>query len=361
MFRNVMTKTIKLNHCKCRYYVRGRGKMPGLNNQLKAMPELKNEIDKFEDIGEFESDFSHAHESHKMYQKETEKHLESVKQKLVAQKYFQKTHYNFLTWAEKEQIRQLHQKDPNEWTAERLSESFPTDFGTVKKLLKATWQPTTDKRILKHDEAVRKTWEKFYKNELEQIDNSVKDHLQKFTYRKHTNQQKIGVNYGKKEMPKPSTNEFSSIITSCKAYTEESPAKKPEESEVDLEKRRMQQEDVETFLLGKIQEKKMTQFNPFASNKVIPSQEIIFNNPDGTGVKAVASATNMFNVKKYDSQDQVQISTEQQLQKLSMPAIRNFIRIPKKLYKEGATYKIKDCYYDDDGEFLYRVPGMSQN
>lgn len=35
------------------------------------------------------------------------------------------------------------------------------------------------------------------------------------------------------------------------------------------------------------------------------------------------------------------------------------IRIPKKTYKKGATYKVNDCYYDHDGKFLYRVLGMS--
>lgn len=35
------------------------------------------------------------------------------------------------------------------------------------------------------------------------------------------------------------------------------------------------------------------------------------------------------------------------------------IRIPKKAYKRGATYKVNDCYYDHDGKFLYRVLGMS--
>lgn len=35
------------------------------------------------------------------------------------------------------------------------------------------------------------------------------------------------------------------------------------------------------------------------------------------------------------------------------------IRIPKKAYKKGATYKVNDCYYDHDGKFLYRVLGMS--
>lgn len=34
------------------------------------------------------------------------------------------------------------------------------------------------------------------------------------------------------------------------------------------------------------------------------------------------------------------------------------ITIPKKAYKKGYTYKFNDCYYNDNGNFLYRVPGM---
>lgn len=36
------------------------------------------------------------------------------------------------------------------------------------------------------------------------------------------------------------------------------------------------------------------------------------------------------------------------------------IRIPKGKFKRGCTYKLNDCYYDDSGLFLYRVPGMEQ-
>ncbi|KPI98413.1 hypothetical protein RR46_09629 [Papilio xuthus] len=36
------------------------------------------------------------------------------------------------------------------------------------------------------------------------------------------------------------------------------------------------------------------------------------------------------------------------------------IRIPKKAYKKGATYKMNDCYYDHDGRFLYRVLGLTE-
>lgn len=34
------------------------------------------------------------------------------------------------------------------------------------------------------------------------------------------------------------------------------------------------------------------------------------------------------------------------------------IRIPKNVWKEGYTYRVKDCFYDDKGDFLYRVPGL---
>lgn len=34
------------------------------------------------------------------------------------------------------------------------------------------------------------------------------------------------------------------------------------------------------------------------------------------------------------------------------------IKIPKSKRGSGLIFKVRDCYYDDDGEFLYRVPGM---
>jgi hypothetical protein len=34
------------------------------------------------------------------------------------------------------------------------------------------------------------------------------------------------------------------------------------------------------------------------------------------------------------------------------------IRVPAEKWQKGCTFKIGDCYYDDDGTFLYRVPGM---
>jgi len=35
------------------------------------------------------------------------------------------------------------------------------------------------------------------------------------------------------------------------------------------------------------------------------------------------------------------------------------IKIPRKVWKKGYTYRVKDCFYDDEGDFLYRVPGLT--
>ena len=37
------------------------------------------------------------------------------------------------------------------------------------------------------------------------------------------------------------------------------------------------------------------------------------------------------------------------------------ISIPKNQYKHGALYRVGDIFYDDDGTFLYRVPGLMKN
>ncbi|KAK6631522.1 hypothetical protein RUM44_006049 [Polyplax serrata] len=45
----------------------------------------------------------------------------------------------------------------------------------------------------------------------------------------------------------------------------------------------------------------------------------------------------------------------------SMASLESYpqrIKIPRSKRGSGLTFKVKDCYYDDDGQFLYRVPGM---
>lgn len=65
----------------------------------------------------------------------------------------------------------------------------------------------------------------------------------------------------------------------------------------------------------------------------------------------------MKDIKKYENHE-IEISKED-MKKYDVTTIKLKIHIPRKLWKKYATYKVEDCYYDDDGEFLYRVPGMT--
>lgn len=61
-------------------------------------------------------------------------------------------------------------------------------------------------------------------------------------------------------------------------------------------------------------------------------------------------------IKKYDCSP-VQVSKP--MKDYSHLIYPEKIRISSKMRKQGSLYKLNDCYYDVDGEFLYRVPGMS--
>ena len=65
---------------------------------------------------------------------------------------------NLLTWDAKEQIRYLHQELPEEWTFEKLSQSFPISAHGVKLMLKSSFQPRTVADLIKHDRAVHRAW-----------------------------------------------------------------------------------------------------------------------------------------------------------------------------------------------------------
>lgn len=51
---------------------------------------------------------------------------------IVKEKYFKENMPNLLTWSEKEQIRHLASTQPQEWTPQKLAESFPVTENVVK-------------------------------------------------------------------------------------------------------------------------------------------------------------------------------------------------------------------------------------
>lgn len=58
------------------------------------------------------------------------KHI--LRHQVVKEKYFKEHMPNLLTWSEKEQIRLLNSENPEEWTPDRIAESFPVTVPVVK-------------------------------------------------------------------------------------------------------------------------------------------------------------------------------------------------------------------------------------
>ena len=67
------------------------------------------------------------------YSRQEREHKVFVQRKMIGHKYFKPTKNPILlTWAEKEQMRYLHNSDPEKWNVEKLAQSFPASEEIVK-------------------------------------------------------------------------------------------------------------------------------------------------------------------------------------------------------------------------------------
>lgn len=374
--------------------------MPGMRRQAKLLQDFDEFLDDPEGFGNHEADFQELNKVHREFERDVVYNDKKIKQIMIKNKYFNEKQRNFLTWAEKEQIRNLHSNNPDEWTLERLAESFPINIGDVGKVAKAKWYPNDAKRVQKHDEAVKKAWESFRKNELTDLDPDYAAHLQKFTDRNFDNSGN-NVNYRamlktKFELPKPQRTEFRSIITSCPAAksnerneektisdgrgTSNVPARISNvpariSQKLDLYKSGTPVEGVDdTFLLATVHNKKHYQFDAISKKKAVKqikklTPEPVSMNPyqranESNGAEIIALKTIDFvepvkKVEKYESRTTANVSFQGNVHPMdAVDVVRRRIRIPRHLYRRGATYQFRDCFYDTTGEFLYRVPGM---
>lgn len=107
---------------------------PGTRRRRQIAKELE-ETD--QDDLDFEANFESFGTSYRQHIKELKTMREKLEYDIVKQKYFKTKLPNFLTWHDKEQIRLLHSKDPEEWNITSLSEGFPASPEIIKvKLFK---------------------------------------------------------------------------------------------------------------------------------------------------------------------------------------------------------------------------------
>ncbi|XP_058451839.1 uncharacterized protein LOC131430698 [Malaya genurostris] len=352
MLRSIIKIAYQRQKFLVRCYAR-RVRNPGVDRRM-ALLNNEHVQTSVEDLDQLDdADFSQVHKSHRQYEQDTQQYRERLQSWIVGNKYFKTKQLNFLTWSEKEQIRYLHNFDSEEWSVDKLVGSFPADRYTIVKILKAKWTPRDTNRIERHDEAVRENWEMFKSGRIKNIDDGFAAHLNQFVHRNFQEVQKpLFETTRLYDIQSLLTDgEFCQIITSCKKYAE---PKQISDSEQDLKSTPsipFKAPRKDTFLIGEVSDR---------DPKTLGEMKEEFGKPSEikgqSMLDEISDNVRFWKVKRYESE---LISVDADQSPESKPDIREFIKIPKKLYKQGATYQLDDCFYDDDGEFLYRVPGMT--
>ncbi|XP_012256489.2 uncharacterized protein LOC105686355 [Athalia rosae] len=435
-----------------RWKLYSKPKNPGIQRRLAALEnDPENDVEAIEDLDleNLESDFMKAHHSYDAHKKDEAKSKELLKLRIVARKYFKDVQPSFLTYVEKEQIRFLHDSDPVEYTPEKLSESFPSLPGTIRKVLRARWTAKTADRVLKHDQHVIENWKKFKLGELP-LEPKLREHLEKFRNRQislprreEIEEKLIPPPYN---FPKPQSQLYSGLIrsyvdarkddSSNKCLTENSENDSKIDSNIKHMDPKYSEVNSSSINLGKLEfdkrfgkevaiikdkkvsptsNKKFSTLDEFLKTAVqnagdTPSREdqaimeiykqninlAVTSNNEIDPVKTSHTAnkrlslenTDYSNTKKFDSmissKKDTQVTVEPPNEPQSLYAIedsnnfalKTFVKerknkvsdelehypetivIPKRQRSKEKVYRLRDCYYDYDGEFLYRVPGL---
>jgi hypothetical protein len=209
---------------------------------------------------------------------------------------------------------------------------------------------------------VQNSWAKFKSGELK-VDALLEQHLKRFAHRdfKEVSRQKVQRKLGV-EIPKPAKTEFLSIITTCKKYSQ------PDEAEQEVLKLGQSNDDALKF--PKWKPKNPEQDSIVMAGKVrntmdmMPLREYQKHSPDidlSETQRDLAQVPrpirDLTNVQKHESASVTSLQFDDKKVFRSLE-IQERIMIPKKAWAEGKIYKVDDCFYADDGEFLYRVPGL---
>ncbi|KAF7390973.1 hypothetical protein HZH66_009453 [Vespula vulgaris] len=419
----------------------------GIRGKLKILESTKSEVNLEEldshDLDEFEAEFMNAEKFHEDYEREVIKSKRLLKNQIVATKYFKKDKDpNFLTSVEKDQILKLHQSNPEEWTVEMLSKSFPALPDTIKKILKSNWSYKSVERILRYDATVINNWKLFQTGKLP-VSPLLREHLLKFKDRtinlsnRHVLAEKLIP--PKSELPKPKSTFFTNIVQSyldqnrndqCNNKILQSSTEAITDTNLSnntindntisknildkgnlMKKEILHKNNVALIKYNLDSFKKKITFNEFAKKELTriyakcPEKGITLLNAYKNQLKKLDNASSDINDNVVKSKHMKVLEEEEEKKELnfSNSEISNQektltslkkselsqlvstdkidtkldtyvkvwnkkieehevysqpIQIPQRIYQKGKTYRISDCYYDDDGEFLYRVPGV---
>ncbi|XP_030756794.1 neugrin [Sitophilus oryzae] len=342
---------------------------PGIRSRSRLL-EPSEDIENV-DFEELESDFMNVQKSHKDHVEEMKQWREKEKYLIVKQKYFKEKFPNFLTWHDKEQIRYLHNTDSTEWSIEKLSESFPALPDIIEKVVKSKWTKKNDQKIVNHDKTVMSNWAEFKQGKLNNLPDELKVHLQKFSSRS-LNLKPFDPKNNQKTIRQASekVGEFSEIIQSYERLKKNSDGSDQRTRESEnikplAETKKINKISKDPYPLTLTQLKEKIRYDISKGKTLSEDEKVILNNvtiSKTDNINTVVelkpeNVTDIVDQRYKTSSDKVGFvkKTNKDMSHLKYP---ERIIIPKKAYVRGYTYKLNDCYYDSDGTFLYRVPGM---
>lgn len=188
------------------------------------------------------------------------------------------------------------------------------------------------------------------------------DHLKQFTNRAlNLKEFKLPENASNTKIKPKVTGEFSAIIESYENLKNKSKSTLNSTETMlcignaEIEKKPLK----ETYLLtepSKFKNQQSITWTGFQKSENVPETLQTKNLVESENVIEIQEhAPELTAIKKYETKTGVVVKTAKEYGHLVYP---EKISIPKKKWKKGHTYKLNDCYYDDDGEFLFRVPGL---
>ncbi|XP_050350286.1 uncharacterized protein LOC126773392 [Nymphalis io] len=342
-----------------------RRRNPGIDKRLKAFRNEGINIQK-DDVEDFieqsESNFQNVDEAYDEHLYETLIGKHDLRKQIVKGKYFKDNLPNLLTWSEKEQIRHLATTQPQEWTPQKIAESFPVTEQVVKKLLKYPWKPATEQRIARHDASAMRNWRELKEGSLP-ISDSLREHFLKFSNRTipPLNRKSLKIDISQETM-----GEFEQIVRKHANNEKEEDnihCKESDQTNIADETKTKLKTDFKRVTLDELATKIKTRLvhgqNVNMPDRIIVDS-IMTKNHDESETKSEINKE----IGLIQATNEEKSLTEFKENENNVTVGVNYperIRIPKKAYKKGATYKMNDCFYDDDGRFLYRVIGMENN
>lgn len=196
----------------------------------------------------------------------------------------------------------------------------------------------TQQKIINHDRTVQENWAKFKQNK--DLPSDLREHLAKFTHRHTQTTISSAVSLSKHRIEPKKGGDFSEIILSYQRLKE-----KKNQVEPSL--------DDTLEIAEEKPNKQLVTLKEFQKN--LPEKITVESGSEITLTQEELTKIVQTRHKQSDNKVGFVQKTSKDVSHLIYPGK---ITIPPDIYKKGCTYKLNDCYYNSDGNFLYRVPGM---